>query len=169
MGCGKSTIAKLVSKTTQLTYIDTDSKIEKLANMSIMKIFEKYGEHKFRQLEQLTLKHINKKNNLIIATGGATLINNNNYKIIQNNCLIIFLNTDFNTCFSRIKKSNRPLVKLNTKTQLKQLFNKRQPQYEKIANFKITETANSNIKTKLQQTLEIITKQIHQTFTPLQL
>ena len=72
MGAGKSTVGKELAKTLKnFELIDIDSEIEKNANMQISKIFEKYGEKYFRQLETDFLKEICKKNNQILATGGG--------------------------------------------------------------------------------------------------
>ena len=52
MGVGKSTLAKIVSKRTDLKFIDTDLNIEKKFSMKISEIFIKKGENFFRKQEE---------------------------------------------------------------------------------------------------------------------
>ena len=52
MGCGKSSVAKAIAQADErFEFIDIDHEIEKFQNMKISKIFEKYGERFFRELE----------------------------------------------------------------------------------------------------------------------
>ena len=157
MGCGKSTLAKLISQHLPLKFVDSDSEIEKRFNLSVSNIFSKFGEETFRKMETNVLNNIvdMKNQNLIVATGGATLISNNNFELLNSHCKTIMINTNFDICFKRIEKSSRPLLRLGPE-KLKQLFLKRQPFYFKTAHKILTETCNSNIQTKLQMTLKLI-------------
>ena len=49
MGCGKSTIGRILSKKLKLEFFDTDKEIEKNQNKTILEIFKKYGEKFFRE------------------------------------------------------------------------------------------------------------------------
>ena len=51
MGSGKTTIAKLLSQKLSIDYFDTDEEIEKIMGMTIMQIFDEYGENRFRLIE----------------------------------------------------------------------------------------------------------------------
>ena len=51
MGCGKTTVGKIISKRTELEFIDMDSYIEKKEGCSVKEIFEKHGEEYFRELD----------------------------------------------------------------------------------------------------------------------
>ncbi len=44
MGCGKSTIANRLSKTTHIPFVDLDKIIEEKTNLSINQIFEQHLE-----------------------------------------------------------------------------------------------------------------------------
>ena len=52
MGTGKSTIGKILAKRLEISFIDSDSEIEKDAGRSISEIFSKQGEGVFRDLEK---------------------------------------------------------------------------------------------------------------------
>lgn len=159
MGCGKTTIGKLIKSKTKFKVIDTDLQIKKCINMPIEEIFNKYGEQNFRNLETILLKKINKHKNLIVVTGGATLISNKNFEIIKNNSIIIFINTNFEICLKRIQNSKRPLIKIiNSSTKLKKLYIERQKQYEQIATHSILELNNSSATIKFNTIMNLIKK-----------
>ena len=70
MGSGKSTIGYLLSKSTNLKYVDIDKLIEKEAGLKIYNIFEKKGEEYFRNLEEkITLKLLKNKKNILGGKG----------------------------------------------------------------------------------------------------
>ena len=54
-GVGKTTIGKILSKTTNFDFIDVDSEIEKASNMKIADFFIKYSEKEFRDVEKKIL------------------------------------------------------------------------------------------------------------------
>ena len=62
MGCGKSTIGRLLAQKLNLRFFDIDFLIENKTDMKIAEIFEKKGEDEFRNLEkEVTLKFLKKK------------------------------------------------------------------------------------------------------------
>ena len=138
MGCGKTTIAKKLSKKLNLKYIDLDKYIEKYEGNTIKKIFTSKGEEKFRKLEEKYLKKIlNNNNNIIIATGGGTPIFNNLMKIMNNAGKTIYLECSSETLFSRLKDKikERPLIDSFNQKELKiyiqRVLNKRKIFYKK--------------------------------------
>lgn len=75
MATGKTTVGKKVATTMSFGFIDTDKMIEKMANMTVSDIFEKYGENYFRKLEKAAVKKAARLKNFVIATGGDLLQN----------------------------------------------------------------------------------------------
>lgn len=129
MGCGKSTISKVLSKSTGLPVIDTDNYIEKQQNMKIKDIFEKFGEPHFRNLETECSKELSSLKNTIISVGGGFVLNEENVKNLSENSVFVYLDTKFDTILERIAfDKSRPLAKNN----IKELFEKRDPFYKSI-------------------------------------
>ena len=85
MGCGKSTIGKIVSKKSDLKFIDTDELIEIQERMKIKEIFKKKGEIYFRQVEEKIVAKVLKLNRHVIALGGGAFINSKIRKEISKN------------------------------------------------------------------------------------
>ena len=56
MGAGKSSIGNKLSDFLNVGFIDADNEIEKAAGMTIVEIFEKFGEKSFNQLTIETVK-----------------------------------------------------------------------------------------------------------------
>ena len=157
MGSGKSTIGYLLSKSTNLNYIDIDKLIEKETGLKISNIFEKKGEEYFRNLEEkITLKLLKNKKN-IISLGGGGFINKNIRKEVLSNNISFWLNWKSSTIIQRILKSKkRPLAINSNQNDLKKLINDRSKIYSE-ANFKINcENLTKNMITK--QIIEIYEK-----------
>ena len=76
MGCGKSTIGKLLAQKTGLKFTDLDDYIEETEKMSIPEIFASKGESYFREKEAKAVKDLSAENS-VVACGGGTIINDN--------------------------------------------------------------------------------------------
>lgn len=114
MGCGKSTIAKSLSKNSGIPFVDLDQYIEEKANLTINSIFEQHGEIYFRKLEhQAFVELLNSSEPLIIGLGGGTPCYANNHELlIGENVSSIYLKASIQTLFKRlsVNKAKRPLI-----------------------------------------------------------
>ena len=138
MGSGKTTVGRLLAKRLIGKFIDTDEMIEQTQKMSIPNIFQEKGEEYFRALEHVTLQNALKSLGPItpvIAVGGGTLMDPDNVALLKEyECHVVYLSTDFDICYERIKSSNRPLVMKNTREQLKALYDQRHEVYAGLCN-----------------------------------
>ncbi len=136
MGVGKGTIARAFAKEYGIYNIDTDDLIESKENKKIVKIFEKYGEAYFRNLEQETANWLEKSvTGTLISCGGGF------YKVKNLNKIgrVVYLNASFNWIYNRLataknaesKLSKRPLFKDLKKA--KALYKERKKAYKKVA------------------------------------
>ena len=150
MGCGKTTVGKLVAEASGRAFIDLDEYIEQAAGETIPEIFERYGEAHFRSLETEALKVLS-HSFTVVATGGGALLEGLNVCIASKNGLIIFIDTPFEMCYDRIKDDpHRPIAASSTKEQLKARFDERYPKYK----------ANSAVKVSGEGTPEEIAQRI---------
>ncbi len=106
-GCGKSTVGKILEKLTGRELIDTDILIEKHTGMKISRIFEKYGEDAFRDMETRAIKEAASENNRIIATGGGAVLREENINALKSNGRIYFIDRPIHML---IPTSDRPLA-----------------------------------------------------------
>jgi len=136
MGVGKGTTARAFAKKHNVYNIDTDDLIESKENMKIKKIFKKFGEEYFRELEQETANWLEKnvKNTLISCGGGFYKVNNLN-KIGT----VILLDASFDWIYNRLKSAKNAKAKLAKRPlfkdlkKAKELYKQRVKEYKKVA------------------------------------
>ena len=129
MGCGKSTVGKILAKKMGCQCVDLDKYIENTAGMSLPEIFDKYGEEHFRKLETEALAAFADIGG-VVATGGGALLSEENGKVAKRSGMVVFIDTYFNTCYGRIKNDpNRPIAYNSTREQLLERFDYRRPLY----------------------------------------
>ncbi len=145
MGAGKTTIGRDLANSMNFKFIDLDEYIEKKENSTIFDIFNKKGENHFRQLEHYSLNELILLNNIVIATGGGTPCFFDNISIMNKYGLTIYINVDYQTLLSRIKKTKdkRPLLKNIDDKQMLNFITKKviereiyYKQSKKIVNYK---------------------------------
>ena len=137
MGCGKSTVGKVAAGMLGVQFVDLDEFIEQQQEMSIPVIFSKKGEEFFRDCETNAIKDFDGKG-AVVATGGGALLREENAEAAQAAGVVIFIDTDFETCYERIKDDpHRPIAYNSTKQQLKDRFEQRRPLYQAHSQFTI--------------------------------
>lgn len=127
-GCGKSTIAQLLSQALQRPAIDADEEISKAAGCTIPEIFANGGEEAFRRLETQVLGGLCKGSGKIIATGGGCVTRKENYPLLHRNSKIIWLTREL----GKLPTDGRPL---SQSTKLESMYEVRKPLYERFADY----------------------------------
>src|SRR5207248_6926414 len=115
MACGKTTVAKELARQLDCDYVDLDSFITERHRRSPAEIIQQDGEEKFRELETLALRDVlqNKDARVIALGGGTWTIPANRTLIALHDCLTVWLDAPFETCWQRIidsGKTVRPLA-----------------------------------------------------------
>lgn len=128
MGCGKSTVAKILSKKLQLPHFELDQMIEKHANLSVKEIFEQKGEIWFRKLEHKLFNEVmNLPDDSIISLGGGTPCYANNHLLLSGEKIESFyLKASIEELFKRLtyEKSHRPLISDTKSHEMKEFIGK---------------------------------------------
>lgn len=160
MGCGKSTIGKMIATKTNMNFTDLDEYITCKEEMSIPEIFSQKGEPYFRAKEAEAVKELSGKNT-VIACGGGTILNDNSATAARENGVVIFLDVPFESCYERIKDdTNRPLVVNNTKEQLREIFDHRHDIYLKNSTLSLSaDKSPFEICEDILSTIKIFKKQ----------
>lgn len=111
MGSGKSTVGKLLAKSLDMKFIDTDLEIEKEQGQSVQEIFFSKGEEYFRELEKNMSLKLSNENNAIISTGGGIILNKDNITNLKKDGVVFFLDVNKKNLYNRlISSSGRPLL-----------------------------------------------------------
>lgn len=136
MGAGKTTIGKKVSKKVDFKYIDLDDYIVEKSGKSIAQIFNDNGEGEFRRLETDSLKEVlNNETNALISLGGGTLERDENVTTLKECAKIIYISVPFSVCYTRIRNTDRPLVKQLTEAQLRDRYIARDKRFRETADY----------------------------------
>tara|TARA_B100001057_G_scaffold275377_1_gene275606 strand:- start:44 stop:550 length:507 start_codon:yes stop_codon:yes gene_type:complete len=150
-GSGKSTVGRILSKKLKYKFFDTDESIEDETKTKINDIFTNDGEAYFRELETKVLSKLIKINKVVISTGGGIILKNKN---ILDKCFNIYLQCDEDVLIERASRNkDRPLLLMDIKKNMKNLFNERKDIYNDLSDLKI------NTKKDIQKTItEILNK-----------
>jgi shikimate kinase len=137
MGCGKSTVGKILAKRLKCRCIDLDDYIEEQEGMTIPEIFEQKGEPYFREKETEALAAFGDIGG-VVATGGGALLSDKNGETAKKSGMAVFIDTDFDVCYDRIKDDpHRPIAASSTREQLKARFDDRKPKYQAHSHFTV--------------------------------
>lgn len=161
MGCGKTTVAKAVSRIYGLPFIDLDEEIRRSQNMTIDQIFRLYQEAGFRKIELETLHLAAKRSFCVVATGGGLPLNGDAMDIMRSG-KTFFLDASLSTITARMTKrqaAQRPLWQ--NPEAVAQLFRQRQDIYRK-ADF--TVDANKSPEELAQEIMSLYIPSAKQTF-----
>ena len=140
MGCGKSTVGRLLAQDTGRQFLDMDAYIEQQAGMSIPEIFRLYGETDFRRREREACAALSQQSNLVIATGGGALADRENARLLASSGTIILLEVSAETVLSRLEgDTSRPLLaRPDRETAVRELMAKRMPLYREAAHITVS-------------------------------
>ena len=137
MGCGKSTLGRLLASTLNLSFIDLDTFLEEKYFRRIPQIFAEEGESGFRKKEQNVLHEVSAFDDVIVATGGGAPCFFDNMEVMNNTGFCIFLDVDTASLVERLihAKTERPIIKGKSHDELhhfiEEMMLKRRPFYEK--------------------------------------
>ena len=132
-GCGKTTVAKALSKALNMEIIDADAEIVKAAGKPIPEIFNEGGEAAFRKIETEVLRQLGKKTGFILSTGGGCVTREENYPLLHQNGTIIWLKREI----KNLPTEGRPLSQTNDLTEM---YRVRRPLYETFADITVDNT-----------------------------
>ena len=114
MGCGKSTVGKILARIKNIPFIDLDQYIEKQESRSVGELFSSGGELYFRKIEREALLNLLAASSpAVIALGGGTpCYFDNMEKLNASSHVSVYLNASIPLLSERLKveKNQRPLI-----------------------------------------------------------
>ncbi len=155
MGCGKSAVARHLSRGLDLPLIDLDGHIEAEIGASIADFFTLHGEERFRAIETEALLAVCDQN-AVVSLGGGVPTREINRRILlgaaQKGALVVYLQTSAATLAARIRRApgKRPLIDGDglldldaTQRRVEELMRQREAFYLECANFRLETDALS--------------------------
>ncbi|OIP81940.1 MAG: shikimate kinase [Porphyromonadaceae bacterium CG2_30_38_12] len=113
MGCGKTTLGKLIAQKVGFDFVDLDAFIEKRYLKTVATIFAEMGETKFREIERNALTEVSLFEKVVIATGGGTPCFFDNMSLMNEAGLTIYIQMSVQQLATRLEISRagkRPLI-----------------------------------------------------------
>lgn len=146
-GCGKSTVARILSEKTGREAIDLDDRIIERAGKSIPDIFAEGGEPLFRSIESEVVSDFSKRSGKIIATGGGAVTVPSNIPNLRQNGILFFINRPID----QLPTDGRPLSKAG---RLAEMYQKRLPIYRAAADYEIAFQSSEQVAGAILATLK---------------
>jgi shikimate kinase len=112
MGSGKTTAGKKLARKLSYQFVDLDEFIEEQTRLSVSDFFLKYGEDKFRLIEQECLRKTFEWQNMLVSTGGGTPCFFSNMEEINKHGISVYIKATAAFLASRLlaEKEKRPLI-----------------------------------------------------------
>lgn len=136
MGCGKSTIGRVLAQRFKFRFLDMDTELERCSGMTIGEVFAAKGEDGFREMEREVLAEIvRREENLVVATGGGAPCFFDNMAVMNRAGLTVYFKMSPDKLAARLRhgKAKRPLLKDKTEEELvafiRENIDKREPCY----------------------------------------
>ena len=140
MGCGKSTVGKLLLRRLPgYALIDLDRYIEEKAGRSVAAIFEEEGEAAFRRMEEECLREVLLGGgNRILSLGGGTVMTPACFNLVHEHSRCVYIKASAESIRKRLTGNcsleeaavKRPVLKGNG---IEQLLSAREEVYEAVA------------------------------------
>ncbi len=140
MGVGKGRTARLLAQKTGMFGVDCDDLIESFTNMRVKKIFAKFGEERFRELERKVALWLERRvQDTIISTGGGFFKVPNLQKIGT----VVYLHAGFDEIIAALHAHPNAKKKIKKRPLLKDLdgaralYESRLPLYRDVAGIEV--------------------------------
>ena len=153
-GAGKSTVGVILAKIIGAKFIDTDIIIQSAENKSLQSLIDDAGLENFCQLEEKYILDINTENT-VIATGGSVVYSPKAMAHLKSIGQVIHLDLDFETIQKRVTNLYTRGVVMAANQTLNDLFEKRQPLYQKYADLTIN-CVNQNQQQIAEQIIALL-------------
>lgn len=132
MGCGKSTIGRILADELGWRFIDLDEQIERASASSISGLFETLGEAEFREIERTQLQEVvravERGSPTVVSLGGGAFPDEKNYQLLENNGVTIWLDCPLEILERRVARhTHRPLAR--DPQRFRELYESRRPAY----------------------------------------
>jgi len=119
MGAGKSTVGRRLAKRLGLPFVDSDVEIEEASGSPTAELFERYGEHDFRDGERRLVARLIEGDIRVIATGGGAFIDPRTRQLLNERAITIWLDAPIEVLAERTaRRNNRPLLRNGDRAEI---------------------------------------------------
>lgn len=131
MGAGKTSIGRRLAARLGLPFRDADTEIELAAGCTVPELFDRYGEHEFRDGERRVIRRLLAGDPIVLATGGGAFMDPETRATIREEGVSIWLRCKLATLLRRVVgRDHRPLLNAGDPAEvLQRLIELRHPIY----------------------------------------
>ena len=133
MGCGKSTVGRLLAERMRLPLIDLDEEIARAAEKNIPEIFAQEGEAGFRARETAALERALAREDGVIATGGGIVTRAENIRMMREKGVVVWLCRPLEDMIADVRQDTRPNLAGDKAERMRTLYAQREHLYEAAA------------------------------------
>ena len=159
-GCGKSTLGVILAKKINYGYIDSDSVIVALQGKLLPDLIEELGNEAFLDLEARVISSITAQR-CVISTGGSAIYREDVIKKMKENGVVIYLKISFEEVEKRLGDLKERGVVLKKGFSLRDLYEERDPLYEKSADI-VVELDGNSIEKNAEKLIRAVKKIIQE-------
>lgn len=128
MGCGKTTVGRLLARRLGREFVDTDQYIEAAAGRTVPEIFAREGEDGFRDWERRAAGELAAREGLVVACGGGLPTRAEAIAPLKGSGVVIFLRRDPGEIYDKVSMAGRPLGQ-EGRTAFLDRYARREPLY----------------------------------------
>ncbi|QYJ14695.1 Shikimate kinase 1 [Rubrobacter xylanophilus DSM 9941] len=137
MGCGKSTVGRLLAGRLGAAFVDLDEAVARRAGRSIPLIFAERGEEGFRELEHGELAAaLGGGEARVVACGGGAVLREDNRRLLGERAATVFLEEDLRRLYARTRAADRPLRGASFE-EFRRRYELRLPLYREVADLTV--------------------------------
>ena len=139
MGCGKSTVGRLLAAGLTRPFLDTDAVIEQETGLTIPQLFAQNGEADFRAREREVCRRLAMPQGRVVAVGGGTLMDSGNTAALRAGGVVVHLYVPIDILLDRLQgDTHRPLLaRPDWRQAARDLYARRLPLYRAAADAEI--------------------------------
>lgn len=148
-GVGKSTAGVVAAKLAGFQFLDTDLVIMQRDGRLLRDIIEQDGVEEFLAIENKVNASIDARNT-VIATGGSVIFGNDAMSRLADIGTIVYLRASYETVARRVTELKGRGVTMKPEQTLRDIYEERQPLYEKLAD-RIIDVDEQSIEATAQE------------------
>lgn len=129
MGCGKSTVGRLLARRLVWNFLDLDAMIQRHVGAPVAEIFATEGESGFRHHERFVLRQISLKPRTVVALGGGTPGSAANRAVSTRVAVTVWLRCPFAELRARVAAHGGPRPVWGSDGHARELLRRREADY----------------------------------------
>ena len=136
-GAGKTSLGRRLATNLNIPFVDTDQRVSEIMGMSVIEIFQSFGEAFFRNAESGVLMELVGKPPCVVSTGGGLPTVQENVQLMQNLGVIIHVDRPLDQILSDIKMERRPTLAGGSHENVIDQYNERIGYYRACADYRL--------------------------------